>query len=106
MAVVVRPSALLRAPAAGRVVHAVPRLVWTRVAKARFYNVQVYYRGQKVLSAWPGVARLGLKRSWSYANRSFRLRKGTYVWYVWPGYGTLKDARYGKLIGSSTFVYR
>jgi hypothetical protein len=106
MAVVVRPSALLRAPAAGRVVHAVPRLVWTRVAKARFYNVQVYYRGQKVLSAWPGVARLGLKRSWSYANRSFRLRKGTYVWYVWPGFGPRSKSQYGQLLGQSSFTVR
>jgi hypothetical protein len=106
MPVIVRPSALLRSPAAGRVVHAAPRLLWARVAKASFYNVQLYFRGQKVLSAWPSAARLGLKRSWSYANRSFKLKKGTYVWYVWPGFGPRTKSQYGQLLGQSTFTVR
>jgi hypothetical protein len=106
MAVVVRPSALLRSPAAGRVVHAAPRLVWARVAKASFYNVQLYFRGQKVLSAWPSAARLGLTRSWSYANRGFKLKKGTYAWYVWPGFGPRSKSRYGQLLGQSSFTVR
>jgi hypothetical protein len=106
MPVVVRPSALLRSPAAGRVVHAAPRLVWARVAKASFYNVQLYFRGQKVLSAWPSAAKLGLKRSWSYQNRGFKLKKGTYAWYVWPGFGPRSKSRYGQLLGQSSFTVR
>lgn len=104
--VIVPPSALLRSPAAGRVVHAAPRLVWARVAKASFYNVQLYFRGRKVLSAWPSAAKLGLKRSWSYANRRFKLKTGTYVWYVWPGFGPRVEGRYGQLLGQSTFTVR
>jgi len=106
MPVVVRPSALLRFPAAGHVVHAAPRLVWARVAKATFYNVQLYFRGQKVLSAWPSTAKLGLKRSWSFANRGFKLKKGAYAWYVWPGFGPRSKSRYGQLLGQSTFTVR
>jgi hypothetical protein len=104
--VVVRPSALLRSPAAGRMVHAPPRLVWARVAKASLYNVQLHFGGQKVLSAWPGAPRIGLKRSWSYANRSFKLKKGTYVWYVWPGFGARSKVRYGQMLGQSVFTVR
>jgi hypothetical protein len=106
MPVVVRPSALLRSPGDGRVVHAAPRLVWGRVAKASFYNVQLYFRGQKVLSAWPSAAKLGLKRSWSYADRRFKLKRGTYVWYVWPGFGPRAKGRYGQLLGQSRFTVR
>jgi len=106
MPVLVRPSALLRSPAAGRVVHVAPRLLWARVAKASFYNVQLYFKGQKVLSAWPSAPGLGLKRSWSYSNRSFRLKKGTYAWYVWPGFGPRSKSRYGQLLGQSSFTVR
>jgi hypothetical protein len=27
-----------------------------------------------------------------------------YRWYVWPGFGRISAARYGRLLGSSTFV--
>ena len=104
--VVVQPSTLLRAPRNGVAVHAPPRLAWTHVAKATFYNVQLYFRGAKVLSAWPRAAKLGLKRKWSYAGRHFRLKKGTYVWYVWPGFGPRSKGRYGQLLGQSVFTVR
>jgi len=105
--VVVRPSALLRSPRNGVAVHAPPRLVWAKVPKATFYNVQLFSRGSKILSAWPNAARLGLKRSWSYANRGFNLKKGTYVWYVWPAVRHKGAApTFGALIGRATFVVR
>jgi len=104
--VVVRPSALLRSPRNGVAVHAPPRLVWAKVPKATFYNVQLFSRGSKILSAWPNAARLGLKRSWSYANRRFKLKTGTYVWYVWPGFGARSKSRYGQLLGQSAFTVR
>jgi hypothetical protein len=104
--VVAPPSALLRFPAAGAVVHAAPRLAWTGVAGARFYNAQLYFRGQKVLSAWPTQPRLGLKGRWSYSGRSFRLKRGTYTWYVWPGFGSRAKVRYGQLLGLSSFTVR
>jgi hypothetical protein len=104
--VVVAPSALLRLPKAGAVVHAPPRLVWAGVAKAAFYNVQVYFKGRKVLSLWPNKAAVGLKKRWSYSGRTFRLRKGTYSWFVWPAFNSRQKARYGRLLGMSTFRVR
>jgi hypothetical protein len=104
--VVVPPSALLRLPKAGAVMHAPPRLVWTAVARAMFYNVQLYLGGRKILSAWPTGPRLGLKKRWFYSGRSFRLRKGAYSWYVWPGFGPRLKGRYGQLLGVSTFTVR
>jgi hypothetical protein len=104
--VVVQPSVLLRSPKAGVVVHAPPHLAWAKVPKATFYNVQLFFSGRKILSAWPSAAGLGLKRSWSYEGRSFRLKTGTYHWYVWPGFGPRSKSRYGKLLGQSGFTVR
>jgi len=104
--VVVAPNALLRLPKAGAVVHAPPRLVWAGVAKAAFYNVQIYFSGRKVLSLWPNKATVGLKKRWSYSGRTFRLKKGTYSWFVWPAFNSRQKARYGRLLGMSTFRVR
>jgi hypothetical protein len=104
--VVVAPNALLRLPKAGAVVHAPPRLVWAGVAKAAFYNVQIYFRGRKVLSLWPNRAAVGLKKRWSYSGRTIRLKKGTYSWFVWPAFNSRQKARYGRLLGMSTFRVR
>jgi hypothetical protein len=104
--VVVAPSALLRLPKPGAVIHAPPRLVWAGVAKAAFYNVQVFFRGRKVLSAWPNKPAVGLNKRWSYSGRTFRLKKGTYSWFVWPAFNSRQKARYGRLLGMSTFRVR
>jgi hypothetical protein len=80
-----------------------PQLVWTPVKGASYYNVQLI-RGRKVFSAWPARPGLRLRRTWTLNGRRHRLRPGAYRWYVWPGYGRIKAARYGKLLGSSTFV--
>jgi hypothetical protein len=103
---VVPPSILLRSPRDGRPVHAPPLLRWTAVRKASFYNVQVYFRGRKVLSAWPEKARRQLARRWTYGGRNFSLRRGTYLWYVWPGFGSKAKSRYGQLLGQGTFRVR
>jgi hypothetical protein len=90
-------------PAPGQRVKAPPYLVWTAVKKASYYNVQLV-RGAKVLSAWPARPGYRLRRTWSYNGRRYRLRPGVYRWYVWPGFGKISQARYGRLLGSSTFV--
>lgn len=105
-AAVVPPSILLRAPRNGGVVHSPPRLLWGTVAKATFYNVQLYYGSRKVLSAWPNKAKLTLVRRWAYAGRRFQLRKGAYRWYVWPGFGPRSKGHYGQLLGQGTFTVR
>jgi hypothetical protein len=93
----------LLSPAPGTQVTNPPQLVWTAVRGASYYNVQLM-RGRKVLSAWPVRTRLQLRRTWRYNGRRYRLRPGVYRWYVWPGYGRISAARYGRLLGGSTFV--
>jgi large repetitive protein len=104
--VVIPPSILLRVPRDGAVVKGPPVLVWSAVRRTSFYNVQLYYRTRKVLSAWPNVAKLGVKRTWLYADRRYRLKNGVYHWYVWPGFGPRAKARYGQLLGQGTFIVR
>jgi hypothetical protein len=90
-------------PAAAERVTSPPNLAWIRVKRASYYNVQLV-RGRKVLSAWPLRTNFRLRRTWTYKGRRYRLRPGVYRWYVWPGFGRISAARYGRLLGSSTFV--
>ena len=101
--VVVAASALLRSPRDGSVVHSPPLFLWRAIKSASFYNIQLYYGARKVLSRWPRTARLGLARTWAYEGRNFQLKKGTYHWYVWPGFGPRLKGHYGQLLGESTF---
>jgi hypothetical protein len=103
---VVPTSALLWSPRDGLDVDSPPLLRWAGVRRASFYNVQVYYRGRKVLSAWPAKPRRALARRWVYRGRGFSLRRGTYVWYVWPGFGPKAKSHYGQLLGQATFSVR
>jgi hypothetical protein len=96
-------ASLLAKPPAGGTVSKPPLLVWSPVPSA-YFNVQLYYRGVKVLSAWPVRARLRLTSTWTYNKRTYRLNPGAYTWYVWPGIGARADARYGDLLGKSSFV--
>jgi hypothetical protein len=105
-AALVPPSILLRSPGDGRIVRSPPVLRWSPVRKATFYNVQVYYGSEKVLSAWPAKPHRALVRRWAYRGRRFTLRKGTYLWYVWPGFGPRAQSHYGQLLGQGTFKVR
>lgn len=102
--VLVRPGLRLLSPARRMRLTAPPLLVWTAVRRATYYNVQVFRGSKKVLSTWPSPARLQLAPRWSFRRKSYRLRPGTYRWYVWPGFGPRAAAHYGHVIGSRTFV--
>jgi hypothetical protein len=93
----------LLSPTPAERVSSPPNLVWTAVKRASYYNVQLI-RGRKVLSAWPAHPGFQLRRTWTYNGRRYRLRPGVYRWYVWPGRGRRSAARFGRLLGSSTFV--
>lgn len=93
----------LHRPAAGATVRAPVVLAWKAAAGARFYNVQVYRGGEKILSIWPKRPTLRLPRTWAYAGKTHRLQPGLYRWYVWPARGTRERPVYGKVLGSSTF---
>jgi hypothetical protein len=105
-AALVRPSALMLAPRPGSAVRTAPTFRWAGVRGARFYNIQLWKNGEKVLSAWPGKAKQVLSRRWSYRGRRYSLSHGVYVWYVWPGFGPRTKARYGQLLGYASFRVR
>ena len=104
-AVEAQPDARLIAPATGARVdrHRPPLLTWTKVRGARYYNVQLYRGGRKILSRWPRRAHYQLRAHWRYRGRRYHLRPGRYHWYVWPGKGRPSRRSYGKLIGRGVF---
>ena len=97
-------SSALVAPAVGTSVARPPLLRWRAVRGAKYYNVQLYHAGRKVLTAWPTQPRLKLQKQWKLNGTVERLKRGVYRWYVWPGFGRTADRRYGRLLGSSTFI--
>jgi hypothetical protein len=101
--VAIPPSALLLAPRPGATVGRFPALEWSTAPGARFYNVQLYRNGRKVLSTWPRSSRLRLAAHWSFGGRMHRVVRGWYDWYVWPRFGRGRGAHYGALLGRSSF---
>ena len=99
------PRALLR-PAEGAKLSGPPLLAWDKLAGTSYYNVQLFFGGHKVLSVWPLQTSLTLTRTWTYNGLEFKLKKGSYRWYVWPGYGPRKASKYGKLLGGSLFFVK
>jgi hypothetical protein len=95
----------LIAPRAGALVRPArpPLLRWTPVRGARYYNLQLWRRGAKVLSVWPARPHYQLKRRWTYGGRRWRLEPGRYRWFVWPGFGPRSKADYGRSIGPGWF---
>jgi hypothetical protein len=90
------PSALVPAP--GSELGGSPHLSWRRVARATYYNVQVFLGKKRVAVGWP--------KGTSFSVPGSKLRKGKkYTWYVWPGFGAQKDAHYGGQVGHATFTY-
>jgi hypothetical protein len=77
---------------------------WARIGKATFYNVQVYRGAHKVLSRWPARNGIALPARWKHSGQTQRLAPGVYSWYVWPAFGPKAHARYGKMVGASTFT--
>jgi hypothetical protein len=102
----VRPSTGILAPATGAVLRRAPLVQWAPVKKARFYNVQLWRKREKLLTIWPAVPRLRLHETWTFAGRRLRLEDGSYQLYVWPAFGTQSSPRYGKLVGKVKFVVK
>jgi hypothetical protein len=102
----VKPAIGILSPAPGAVVKRAPVVRWVPVAKARFYNVQLWRGKAKLLTTWPSDTELRLRDSWRFAGTRQRLRTGKYQLFVWPAYGTLATPRYGKLVGRVDFVVK
>ena len=75
-----------------------PTLSWRARPKVKYYNLQLFRNGRKILSAWPTVPHYTLKPSWRYRGHTYKLEAGRYRWYVWPGYGPRAAHRYGRLL--------
>ena len=103
-AVVFATPLALTTPLRGQKLKAPPLLSWAKVAKASYYNVQLFRGKAKVLSVWPLTTKLKLPRTWRYAGRSYKLAPGRYSWYVWPGFGARAKSKYGAMVGGSYFV--
>jgi hypothetical protein len=80
-----------------------PLLKWTAVRRARYYNVQLFRNGRKILSVWPTKARFRLKKRWAYAGLRRRLEPGRYRWLVFPGFGPRSENDYGDMLGPTAF---
>jgi hypothetical protein len=94
----------LLAPTPAQTVSRPPLLRWTPVKGAGYYNVQLV-RGKKILSSWPATNHFRVPRSWIFEGHRYRLHRGVYRWYVWPGFGTFSSNRYGSVLGGSSFVF-
>ena len=95
---------MLRSPKDGAALKKPPKLVWTRDAEADYYNLQLLRNNVRIFAAWPTKATFALKKGWKYRGRKYALRPGRYQWFVWPGVGSRKDANYGTLLGTRSFV--
>jgi hypothetical protein len=112
-------AALLRTPPDGAKLKKIPtKFAWKADPKANYYNFQLYLGGtlllqstssttaaapKKILSAWINGPSYSLKSPWKWEGKSYKMTKGVYTWYVWPGYGARADVKYGPLMGSATF---
>jgi len=106
VSVTATPRALYTPVAGAKVGAGAVKLAWVAKPGSRFYNVQLFRGGKKILSAWPVTATLRVARRWAYAGKAYKLSPGTYHWYVWPGIGARTTSHYGSLLGGSTFVVR
>ncbi len=102
----VKPRGRLLSPRDGGVIRVAPVLEWAKVTRATYYNVQLWRNGRKILSWWPTRPSYGLRTRWRYGGRVRDLRDGTYLLYVWPGFGDRERGRYGRMLGSATFFKR
>jgi hypothetical protein len=81
-----------------------PIMRWAKVNGASYYNVQLFKGKRKIGTWWPKTPRHRLARAWTFDGKQMRLTRGTYTWFVWPGFGKLGKASYGDLLGESTFT--
>ncbi len=105
-AISARPVRGLLTPADGARVAGAPSVAWTQILNADYYNIQFYRGSKKILSVWPRTTTYALKSTWKFQGRRFKLAPGAYRVYIWPGFGAFAKQRYGRIVGSRTFVVR
>jgi hypothetical protein len=95
---------LLYAPLFGAKLRPPVILRWKPVPKAKFYNVQLYHFGKKIMSVFPRTTKLVVGSHWTFGKRKYQLKPGTYSWYIWPALGNRAKPRFASLEGFSTFT--
>ena len=70
-------------------------LRWARVPGATYYNVILWRNGARVLDFWPHRATVRVPRA--------KLQPGTYLWFVYPGFGSERARRFGELAKRGKF---
>lgn len=98
-----RYSNPLLLPRPGTTFGRAPLLNWIGVRRARYYNVQVWRDGRKILTRWPRRSRLRMPSRWTHEGVAYSMStSGRYDLYVWPRF----RGRYGKSIGHTYFIRR
>jgi len=98
------PARRLLAPLNGARVKSPPVARWAEIPRATYYNVQLYRGDRKILSLWPRKAQLKLRRTWTFQGVRYRLAPGAYRLFVWPGFGSFAQQKYGRIVGKGRFV--
>ena len=82
-------------------------LRWTAAPKAAYYNVQLFRGGHKVLTTWTSKPQLRLPRQWQLDGKGRAAdARAAIAGTSGPGTASRQPRRYGKLLGSSSFVVR
>jgi hypothetical protein len=102
-AVALPKRTLLKTPKDGARLRKAPMLRWVPNSEANYYNVQLFRGTKKILSIWPAKPALKLSKQWRFEKHTYKLSRGVYRWYVWPGFGARKAVDYGEMLGFSTF---
>ena len=98
------PSRRLLAPLNGAKVKRPPLARWALIPRATYYNLQLYRGDRKILSLWPRSAQLKLRGTWVFQGVRYRLAPGVYRLFVWPGFGSFAQQKYGRIVGKGRFV--
>ena len=98
------PGRRLLAPLNGARLKGPPVARWAEIPRATYYNVQLYRGNRKILSLWPRKPQLKLRGSWTFEGARYRLASGAYQLFVWPGFGSFAQQRFGRIVGKGRFV--
>jgi hypothetical protein len=79
---------------------------WARTAKASYYDFRLFRGRDRILDLWPATNNVLVPARWTYGGVRYRLTRGRYAWYVYPGFGQQRQLRLGPLRARGTIVIR
>jgi hypothetical protein len=81
-----------------------PNVRWKSARGATYYNLVLWRHGRRVLDLWPASPHAALPESSTYHGVHFRLRAGSYRWFVYPGFGAKASRHYAALAESGILI--